>query len=50
MKNILIINGNPDKNSLCQSLAESYKEGCESRDVDCNLVNLADLHFDPVLH
>ncbi|WP_291856459.1 NAD(P)H-dependent oxidoreductase [Marinilabilia sp.] len=50
MKNILIINGHPDKNSLCCSLAETYKEGCKSNGANCTLVNLADLHFDPILH
>jgi len=50
MKNILIINGHPDKNSLCCSLAETYKEGCESNGANCTLVNLTDLEFDPILH
>ncbi len=50
MKNILIINGHPDKNSLCHALAESYKEGCNSQNANCTLVNLIDLQFDPILH
>jgi putative NADPH-quinone reductase len=29
MKNILIINGHPDKESFCFALAESYKKGIE---------------------
>lgn len=50
MKNILIINGHPDENSLCHSLAKSYKDGCEPQNANCTLVNLADLQFDPILH
>lgn len=50
MKNILIINGHPDENSLCHSLAKSYKVGCESQNANCTLVNLAELQFDPILH
>ena len=49
MKNILIINGNPDRESLCASLAESYKLGAEKTGANCRLVHLIDLDFDPVL-
>lgn len=50
MKKVLIINGHPDKNSLCYELAESYKRGVESKSGNCTLVNLIDLKFDPILH
>jgi len=50
MKKILIINGHPDRNSLCSELALSYKRGANKTSADCSLVNLADLNFDPVLH
>ena len=50
MKNILIINGNPDKNSICSEFAVSYKKGAESGGAECKLVNLIDLQFDPILH
>lgn len=50
MKKILIINGHPDKNSLCHELAASFKRGCESSSAECTLVNLTDLDFDPILH
>lgn len=50
MKKILIINGHPDKNSLCNELAASYKRGCEANSAECTLVNLTDLEFDPILH
>ena len=49
MKKILIINGHPDKESLCFSLAESYKKGALSGGGDCKLVNLIDLSFNPIL-
>lgn len=46
----MIINGHPDKNSLCYEFAISYKRGAEKSSSDCTLVNLIDLHFDPILH
>lgn len=50
MKKILIINGHPDKDSLCNEFAVSYKRGVETNSADCTLVNLIDLDFDPILH
>ena len=50
MKKILVINGNPDKDSMCAKFAESYKNGAESSGADCKLVNLIDLQFDLILH
>lgn len=49
MKKILVINGNPDKESFCFALAESYKKGAELTGADCKLVNLIDLKFNPIL-
>ena len=49
MKNILIINGHPDKESLCTELAKQYQNGAEKFGADCNLINLTDLDFSPVL-
>ena len=49
MKKILIINGHPDKESLCFALAESYKKGADSSGADCKLVHLIDLDFNPIL-
>ena len=49
MKKILIINGHPDKESLCFALAESYKKGAELSGADCKLINLVDLDFNPIL-
>ena len=50
MKKILIINGHPDKESLCFALAESYKKGADSNGAQCQLVHLVDLNFNPVLN
>jgi putative NADPH-quinone reductase len=49
MKNILIINGHPDKESFCFALAESYKKGAEKSGATCKVMNLIDLKFDPIL-
>ena len=49
MKNILIINGHPDKESFCFALAESYKKGAENAAAKCMLINLIDLKFNPIL-
>jgi NAD(P)H dehydrogenase (quinone) len=49
MKRILIINGHPDKESLCFELAKSYKKGADQSGAECKLVNLIDLKFNPIL-
>lgn len=49
MKNILIINGHPDKESFCTALAASYKKGAELSGTTCKLINLFDLNFNPIL-
>ena len=49
MKKILLINGHPDKESLCFSLAESYQKGALASDAECKLVNLVDWDFSPIL-
>lgn len=49
MKNVLIINGHPDKESFCFELAKRYKIGAESSGGNCKLVNLIDLEFNPIL-
>ncbi|MEZ4937273.1 MAG: NAD(P)H-dependent oxidoreductase [Crocinitomicaceae bacterium] len=48
-KKILIINGHPDPESLCSSLAKQYKKGADQVGANCELVNLTDLEFSPVL-
>ena len=49
MKNILIINGHPDKESFCFALAESYKKGAAQSGGTCKVTNLIDLNFNPIL-
>ncbi len=49
MKNILIINAHPDKESFCFALAESYKMGAYKAEADVKLVHLIDLKFNPIL-
>lgn len=48
-KNILILNGHPDKESFCTALAERYKIGADLSGSDCKLINLTELDFSPVL-
>lgn len=47
--NILIINAHPDAQSYCAELAKAYLKGATSTH-DCELINLTDLAFDPILH
>jgi NAD(P)H dehydrogenase (quinone) len=49
MKNILVINGHPDKKSFCFALAESYQTGAILSESVCKLVHLIDLKFNPIL-
>lgn len=49
MRNILIINGHPDKESFCTALAESYRQGAELSGSTCKLINLFDMDFNPIL-
>lgn len=49
MKNILIINGNPNKESLNAAMAWSYFEGANQSTEKVELFHLSDLDFDPIL-
>ncbi len=49
MKKVLVINGHPDKESFCNSLAEKYKRGADSSGAECAIIDLTDLEFSPVL-
>lgn len=46
MKRVLIILGHPRKESFCAALAEHYKKGCSSQDVELRELNVVDLDFD----
>lgn len=48
-KRILVINANPDKQSLGHALAQAYKTGAESAHAQVKFINLIDLDFDPVM-
>ncbi|MEI8202776.1 MAG: NAD(P)H-dependent oxidoreductase [Bacteroidota bacterium] len=49
MKNILILNAHPDKESFCFELANHYKREADSSGANCKLIHLIDLDFEPVL-
>ena len=49
MKKILIINAHPDKESFSFELANHYQNAAVSVGVECKLIHLIDLHFEPVL-
>lgn len=44
-KKILIINGHPDRESFCHSLAQSYHRGAEASGAQSKLIHLIDLDF-----
>lgn len=46
MKDILVINGNPKKESLCSALAESYRQGVAESGGQIQLIHLSGLDFD----
>lgn len=48
-KKILIIQGNPDKNSFCNALAESYKKGALRTKADVKEIHVGEIDFDPFL-
>jgi len=47
MKNILIINGNPNKESLNAAMAWKYFEGANQSTEKAELIHISDLDFDP---
>jgi NAD(P)H dehydrogenase (quinone) len=49
MKNILLINGHPDKNSFNHALAASYKRGALETDAKIEEITITDLNFNPNL-
>ncbi|MBT13294.1 MAG: NADPH:quinone reductase [Oceanospirillaceae bacterium] len=50
MPRILIIVGHPDSHSLCSTLARAYQAGAVQAGHPCELIQLGELSFDPVLH
>ncbi len=49
MKNVLIINGHPDKESFCHSLSQSYVRGARKSNVEIKEINICELDFNPNL-
>ncbi len=51
-KNILIILGHPsrERESFCEALANAYKAGAEEEGHKVQLIHIAKLRFDPILH
>jgi NAD(P)H dehydrogenase (quinone) len=49
-KKVLIINGHPEKASLCGALADSYRDGASAAGAEIREMAVADLRFDPILH
>jgi len=49
MKNILIINGHPNKKSLCFGFAEAYKKGALESKAQIQEIVIADMKFNPNL-
>lgn len=49
MKQILIINGHPDKKSFNYALAEAYKNGAAKSKAKISQIDIADLNFNPNL-
>ena len=49
MKNILILQGNPDKKSLSAAAAQSYYLGASKNGEQVELIHLIDLEFDLIL-
>lgn len=48
-KNILIINGHPNRDSFNFALANAYKEAAIQKGAPVSEINIADLHFNPNL-
>lgn len=50
MKKTLILQGNPDKNSLIAAAAQNYLTGALKSGQEAELIHLIDLDFDLILH
>lgn len=48
-KKILIVQGNPDKNSFCDALAEAYKKVAFDANAEVKEINIREIEFNPNL-
>lgn len=46
---VFILNGHPDKGSLCDALSHAYGQAAREAGQDVQLTNIRELVFDPVL-
>lgn len=49
-KKILLLLGNPDKETYSGSLADAYQRAAESAGHEVKRVNIGEMQFDPILH
>lgn len=49
MKKIVVIDGHPNEDSLCFSLAEAYLKGSKAQKTEVRKIRIADLNFNPNL-
>lgn len=49
-RRILIIQAHPSSESFCSALAQAYLEGAQASGASAQLLDLASLSFDPILH
>lgn len=49
MSNVLVIAGHPDSTSFSSAQAQAYAQAAESRGAKVSFIDLAQLHFDPIL-
>ena len=49
MKNVLIVNGHPDKESFNYALSDAYKKGVNKTNVILSQINISELDFNPNL-
>lgn len=49
MKNVLVINGHPDKQSFNYALAQAYSTGAIKKQANVQQINIAELSFNPNL-
>ena len=50
LKRILIIQGHPAEQSLCEALAKKYEQGAQESGHTTKILTVRDLKFDPILH